>query len=130
MKLTAFKKLLNDMQGLSAQECVQAKKVLHGRQRFKCKACSKTFSALTCTPLARLRLSEKHIDNAQCMVQGMSIRNTALQIGVHTATAFRWRHRFLKKPQTIQPALLSGLVEADETFFPESFKGQRRFLGI
>ena len=99
--------------------------IVDERQRFRCKACKKTFNALTGTALARLRHSEKHIENAECMVQGMSIAKTAERLGVAGSTAFRWRHRFLAAPRRIQPAKLSGVVEADETFFLESFKGQR-----
>ena len=33
-------------------------------------------------------------------------------------TSFRWRHRFLKAPEAAREAL-AGVVEADETFFPE-----------
>ena len=99
-----------------------------GRQRFKCKACFKTFNALTGTPMARLRLSEKHIENGQCMIGGLSIRKTARELGVSVPTAFLWRHRFLQAQQEVQPALLSGVVEVDETYFLESFKGQRKNL--
>lgn len=102
--------------------------VRDGRQRFKCKACSKTFNALTGTPLARLRMAEKHIENAECMVDGLSVAATAERLGVAVTTAFRWRHRFLRSPQKIQPLQLTGVVEADETFFIESFKGQRKGL--
>ena len=40
-------------------------------------------------------------------------------------TAFRWRHRFLSALNLDKPACLSGMVEADETFILESFKGKR-----
>ena len=96
-----------------------------GRKRFKCRACSKTFNAYTGTPLARLHMAEKHIDNAQCMIDGLSVREVARKIGVNLKTAFLWRHRFLITPEATQPAKLSGVVEADETFFLESFKGKR-----
>jgi len=96
-----------------------------GRKRYKCKACSKTFNAYTGTPLARLHMPEKHIDNAQCMIDGLSVREVAKKIGVNPKTAFLWRHRFLISLEATQPPVLSGVVEADETFFLESFKGQR-----
>ena len=44
--------------------------------------------------------------------------------GVHPTTAFRWRHRFLRAPADDKPRTLSGIVEADETFILESFKGR------
>lgn len=101
-----------------------------GRRRFKCKAagCGKSFNALTGTPLAGLRKAEKHLDNAKCMVRGLTVRDTAALLGVNAKTAFRWRHRFLESLRAIQPESLSGVVEADETFFRESFKGQRTGL--
>ena len=40
-------------------------------------------------------------------------------------TAFLWRHRFLQQIARHQATHESGIVEADETFFLESFKGQR-----
>ena len=40
-------------------------------------------------------------------------------------TAFLWRHRFLKAMATHQAVWEEGIVEVDETFFLESFKGQR-----
>ena len=43
-------------------------------------------------------------------------------------TAFRWRHRFLSALNLDKPLCLSGIVEADETFILESFKGKRRDL--
>src|SRR3954447_13198652 len=44
------------------------------------------------------------------------------------STAFRWRHRFLAAAAFDKPARLSGIVEADETFILESFKGKRSDL--
>ncbi|MEZ5826602.1 MAG: hypothetical protein R3C97_18295 [Geminicoccaceae bacterium] len=41
---------------------------------------------------------------------------------VAVATSFRWRHRFLRAGVADAEAL-SGIVEADETFFRRSFKG-------
>ena len=43
---------------------------------------------------------------------------------VHASTAFRWRHRFLGSPALDKPKTLTGIVEADETFILESFKGR------
>lgn len=97
-----------------------------GNQRFRCHDCTKTFSPITGTPLAGLRYAEKHIANAKCMVAGMTVRETAKRLGVDKKTAFRWRHRFLEAMSQMNPSELSGIVEADETFFRESFKGQKK----
>jgi hypothetical protein len=41
---------------------------------------------------------------------------------------FGWRHRFLSALTLDQPSQLSGIIEADETFILESFKGKRSDL--
>jgi len=46
-------------------------------------------------------------------------------LDVADTTAFRWRHRFLQLAQTVKATTLAGVVEADETFFLRSSKGQR-----
>ena len=95
-----------------------------GLFRFRCKSCGRTFNALTKTPMAHLRKKERWLDHAQAMIEGMSLAKTAKLCGVHPTTAFRWRHRFLRAPADDKPRTLSGIVEADETFILESFKGR------
>lgn len=48
-----------------------------GLQRWKCMECSKTSNVLTGTPLARLRLKEKWPENAEAMIAGLTVRDTA-----------------------------------------------------
>jgi transposase-like protein len=99
-----------------------------GSQRFRCKDCRKTFNALTGTPLNRLRGKEKFLENAACMADGLSVRKTAARTGMSVRKAFRWRHKFLGLLNGQKPAGLSGVVEADETSFPVSYKGQKKDL--
>lgn len=99
-----------------------------GQQRFRCKACTRTFVALTGTPLLCLREKEKLLAHATCMSRGETIRSSAARVGLSVDRAFRWRHRFLEFLARQQPRALTGVVEADETFFPLSFKGQRKGL--
>ena len=95
-----------------------------GLLRFRCKACGRTFNVLTKTPMAHLRKKEKWLDHARAMIEGKSLAKTAALCGVHPTTAFRWRHRFLRAPAEDKPRMLRGIVEADETFILESFKGR------
>jgi transposase-like protein len=99
-----------------------------GLLRYRCKSCRRTFNALTKTPMAHLRKKEKWLDHARAMIEGKSLAKTAALCGVHPTTAFRWRHRFLRAPSVNKPRTLRGIVEADETFILESFKGQRSDL--
>jgi len=94
-------------------------------QRFRCCACGRTFNDLSGTPLARLRHKAKWLAYSQVLLDSLSVRKGADRVGVHRNTAFRWRHRFLAWVKLDRPASLNGIVEADETFLPESQKGSR-----
>ena len=95
-----------------------------GLSRFRCNSCGRTFNALTKTPMAHLRKKDRWLDHARAMIEGKSLAKTAALCGVHPTTAFRWRHRFLRSPAADKPRTLKGIVEADETFILESFKGR------
>jgi hypothetical protein len=83
---------------------------------------------LTQTPLARLRKKEKWLEQAQCLIDGVTTSKAAERCDVDYKTAFRWRHRFLESLSSDKPRTLSGIVEGDETFILESFKGKRSDL--
>ncbi len=104
--------------------------IKHGKRsgltRYRCKSCGKTFNALTGTSLAKLRKKELWLDYSQCVLNSFSVRKSAALVNVNPKTAFRWRHRFLKTSHQIEPKTLSGVVEADETFFRKSMKGSRK----
>jgi hypothetical protein len=59
---------------------------------------------------------------------GESVAKAAARCKVAYTTAFRWRHRFLMAPAHDKPTRQVGIVEADETFILESFKGRRAGL--
>lgn len=96
--------------------------------RYRCKACKRSFNALTKTPLARLRKKDKWMTQTAAMIDGVSTAKAAARCDVHYTTAFRWRHRFLASLSGDKPTALNGIVEGDETFILESFKGKRSDL--
>ncbi|MDX2368302.1 MAG: IS1595 family transposase [Colwellia sp.] len=98
-----------------------------GLQRYRCKSegCRRTFNALTKTPLARLRKRALWQANLDCMFDGLPLWRVAEVLGISITTAFRWRHRFLKAPTNNKPSEVTGIIEADEMFFLESYKGKR-----
>lgn len=98
----------------------------NGLKRYRCKACKKTFNALTGTPLAQLHKRELWSGHAQALVEGISLRKVAARLDICLETAFRWRHRFLQAPKALKPKELDGAVEADETYFLHSEKGSRK----
>ncbi len=95
-----------------------------GLTRFFCKSCRKTFNALTGTPLARLRHKDRWAEFAASLRDGETVKASDGRCMVADTTAFRWRHRFLQAV-TVGAVKLCGIVEADETFFLHSRKGER-----
>ena len=98
----------------------------HGLPRYRCHACGRTCNPLSGTPLARLRKREQWLRYGQALIDGVSVRAVAQRCRIDKNTAFLWRHRFLQQAAEHRALRESGIVEADETFFLESFKGQRR----
>ncbi len=100
-----------------------------GRQRYLCKSCKHTFSDTTKTTLQYtkkdLEIWVKYFD---CMANHFSIRKSARLCKISIPTAFNWRHKILDSLRNRfynKSEKLSGVVEADETFFHLSFKGSR-----
>ena len=114
---------------LCCPRCGAARWYRHGResglQRYRCRACGKTFKSLTGTPLARLHHKERWLAYLDSMLASHTVRAAASRVGVHRNTSFRWRHRFLALPRTDRAPLLHGIAEADEMFLLESQKGSR-----
>src|SRR5690554_5078690 len=88
-----------------------------GRQRYRCKACRRTFSDLTGTPLAYSKLAELWGEYARYMVEAISVREAARRLGINKDTAFRWRHRFLAVLECATHPAPRGIVEVHETRF-------------
>ena len=96
-----------------------------GLRRYRCRTCLHTCNALTGSGLARLRKADHWVDYSEALIEGLTVRRAAKACGVSKNTAFRWRHRFLTLAAGHVAKHESGIIEADETFFLESFKGQR-----
>src|ERR1700677_5001889 len=107
----------------AAMSCIGGK--ASALPRYRCKDCQRTFNALTKTPLAGLRMKDKWPAQGEAMVDSVSIAKAADRCDVDYTTAFRWRHRFLTSLADDKSEALSAVVEADETFILESFKGKR-----
>ena len=100
----------------------------NGLQRYRCRECCKTFSALTGTPLNRLHKRGKWLDQAHALQDGQALREIARALRIHLSTAHRWRHRFLAAPKTVQPQALTGIAEADENDVLAVVQGKRSGL--
>jgi len=95
------------------------------RQRYKCKDCGKTFNDITGSPLAGTRYPRKWMRFFELMVEGLSLSKIAKILNIHVSTSFYWRHKILKAIASLGNLQLQGIVESDETYFLESYKGKR-----
>ena len=96
-----------------------------GHQRFRCKGCGKTFTYASRTIFngAKKEL-DMYLRYIHCMMQGMTIRESAYECHITKNNSFYLRHKILDALQEMQNSVkLEGIVEADETYFPISFKG-------
>ena len=101
-----------------------SKGMARGLRRYQCKACNKSFNAATGTALQGLHKKGKCLAFGNCLTEGMTVRKAAEYCDFAVSTSFRWRHRFLGAHDH-NPLKLTGIVEADETYFLESRKGER-----
>ena len=101
--------------------------VADGSQRWLCKECGRTFGARTGRVLSSSKLPEAAwMEFAECFVLRLPLRECAERCGVCLKTAFYMRHRMLEVVARYVPPFMVGAgtgAELDETFFPESFKG-------
>ena len=97
-------------------------------QRFICKDCNKSFTVRTNTITEHSKKSfETWSKFIECMMNSFTVRRSAEICGINKDTAFIWRHKVLDALQNMQNSVeLNGVVEADETFFALSFKGNHK----
>lgn len=100
-------------------------KTKSGTQRYLCKECGHSFVASTNSIAYHTKHSmdvwDKYI---RCMFLKLTLEQTAEECGIHLNTAWRWRHKILQAlGEMADDVYLRGLVEADETYMPISFKG-------
>ena len=102
---------------------------VRGVQRFKCKSCNRTFGLNTNTVVHRtqkpLYMWERYVE---LMFLGFPIHKIAKELKIAVTTAFYWRHKILSALKKVTKSNLAGIIEADETYFPLSFKGQKKGL--
>ena len=102
--------------------------VRQGIQRYRCKACSKMFSSTTGTFLS---WTKKNFFTwktfFKSMMEGHSVRKAADVCKIHKNTAFMWRHKILDALAQYHDSQrrMTGIVEADDTLFPVSYKGSK-----
>ena len=99
-----------------------------GTQKYVCVDCAKSFTITTNSIFSGTRKGiEVWRAFMECMADGKSLDDSASECGMTHATAFAWRHKILDAlSEAGDDTLLSGVVEADDAFFPVSYKGNSR----
>ena len=105
---------------------------LKGKQRYICRSCSKSFNDLTKSALSCTKLPlQTWIEYFKGMILGLSIRKNAENAGVGVKTSFYMRHKVLDCIKAfIGIGDVDGIVEIDETFIAEFFKGNHNKSGF
>lgn len=97
------------------------------KQRYRCKACKRTFTDLTNTVLYRTRRLSQWIKLVECIIEGYSLRKSAKLVGnISHITLFYQRHKLLSALKQIEISNFEDIVEMDETYSLYSEKGQRK----
>ena len=106
---------------------VKKGKSKNGEQRYLCRGCGRTFGAGSERILGTSRLpKETWMAYAECFVLMLPLRECARRCHVCLKTAYTMRHRLIECLSAYSPSFKAGRgcgCELDETYFPESFKG-------
>ena len=106
----------------------------HGKQAFLCRACGKSFVTTSNTLLPGSHYSSDvwktvHADTLMCVsLDDIRDRLGLQNIWISHISLFFMRHKIilaLEDLQAVRPAMVEEVVEADETYVPESEKGTK-----
>lgn len=95
-----------------------------GVRLLQCKTCKKRFSSTIGTSLYGIHKKDKWQSYIICMEEGLSLRKSAVRVGISLQTSFNWRHKILSSLAELQSKQFKGMVESDEFYLQYSEKGQ------
>lgn len=89
------------------------------RQRYRCKDCQRTFTAMTGTVLDNIQDKHKFIRYVRSFIENHSLRKAASIHNIALNTSFHWRHKLLSAlGLSAGDVNLSQRIEADEKYIP------------
>jgi transposase-like protein len=99
----------------------------NNKQRYRCGACNRIFTARTGTALTYSHSSEKDwVEVITDTLEGVSLRKTAKRLDVSVGKVFSMRRLIINAIETYieqSDLKLEGIVEVDDTYFLKSVKG-------
>jgi len=96
------------------------------RQRYLCRSCGSTFNDHTNTLFHRTKKLEKWPAFLKCILEGMTIRESAREVGISPTTAQAWRKKIMSHLMEHVYSALTGIVEYAEVKVNPSNKGQKK----
>lgn len=110
-----------------SEAIIRKGKTAKGKQRFMCKDCKKTFTKYSLTIFNRSRVDyAKWHKFIPMFIDHIPSKSAAKRLGVSRNTAWKMRLRLIHVIEECLPAFFISegqTVEMDETYYPESFKG-------
>lgn len=98
-----------------------------GSQRWLCKGCARTFSQNSANLLSRSKLTSKTwMIFAECMTDGLALRETGLRCGVSLPTAWFMRMRVCELVSYRRTTLRRGNFHTDETYLVDNLSGNHK----
>ena len=103
-----------------------------GTQRFLCRDCRKSFLPTSVSVISRTRKKlSVWAAYLNCMLDKKTLKEASEECGISMTTAFSWRHKILDAlHEMADKVCLDGKVEADETFFDVSYKGNHKNFSL
>ncbi len=94
-------------------------------QRYKCKACHKTFTGVSGTCFHGIKKKSQFDEYSKLMFeQYLPIKVMAKKIGISVQTSFDWRHKILSGLNAESKGF-NGITEIDDVWFLYSQKGRK-----
>jgi transposase-like protein len=97
-----------------------------GKQRFVCKACSRSLGLLTGTCVHGIHKKKLWTAFVELSLESKSIRYISKKLSLSVPTVFDWRHKLLSSLSEIFSKEFHGIVEMDDVMVRLNQKGRRK----
>lgn len=134
VSITSLYKTINNVRLENGRVCPHCQSrmikkigVINGNQRYLCHLCKKTYFATNKSIFNKThKAKETWIKFIELMLSGVSIRKSATISGINKNTSLKWRHKIMSVlVKRLKHNKLTGNIELDDTFFKQSFKGEK-----
>ena len=115
--------------GLCCPKCSSHSFRKHGHslgiQRYRCKKCKRCFNETINTALHWIHNKKKMVQYAETLPEHLSLKKTAVKIGISANTSFAWRHKILSSFISLDSNPAKSPAVVCQFTMPRSYKGKR-----